>query len=870
MTQRHQGHGPRRQPKQRIYVMAPNEALRRTLRGRSAATGPGPRSGRSSKASRSTASRRATGGTGRQKSARPLVRAVPTTRVRTLALLSVGLVAAVFAQMTRLQLVNPEAAIAQGLKQRIRFTRLAAERGDLVDRTGVPLAISVREWRVVADPKVLARQDRDAYAKAIATILGIDAAQVRPRLNGTSRYSVVARGLNEDAATRVRAYEPTLDGVYLEEEPRRLYPAGDLARGVLGRVNRATDVGETGLEKQYQDRLHGTEGELLVERGARGRQIAGTPQLEIPAVRGTTFALTLDRSLQYSVEGMLATSIAITGAKSGTVLVSQVQTGDVLVMANMKVDANRGVVNTEHNCALVCVYEPGSVNKAITIAAALEEGILSPSTRLSVPDRYWVSDHRFKDDEPHREVSWTPGEILANSSNIGTIKIAQKIGKDRLDQYLRGFGLGSKTGIDFPGESAGLLLKRSHWTGTSIGTVPIGQGLAVTAAQMLDVYNTLANGGVRVPLRLVRGTVDGDGKPHAVAPQKGTRVVSEFTSRQVTEMLTEVVRSGTGTAAHIDGYTVAGKTGTAQKPGKGGYLKDAYTASFAGYFPAERPVLSAIVILDEPKTNIYGGTVAAPLFSEVARFAAAHFRIAPSPGSPMLSAHITDTTATREAQAARRAGTWQQALIRRAALSTAALDVSAPIAGAEGATVAGTPTSTVVPATAAPPAVRSAVSVPPSAGGGASVPTVPVPTLAPPSGVADLSVSRNTQPAAPRAIAVEIVVSTTVGARAASAKSTASRPVGETAYRADARASAPTSRRRTTGSVDRSDVAVAVRPSATAPARRRSALAADAPSATSTAIRSSAAAAQFATGAGDDSSTSGVVAARPPTTNVES
>lgn len=613
-----------------------------------------------------------------QSSANPMRSSVPTTRVRFLALGWLVVVVVVFARMATLQLVHPEAAVEKGLRQRIRFTRLAAERGDLVDRTGVPLAISVREWRVVADPSVLVGVDRNAYAGTIGRLLNVDEALVKPRLIGTTHYAVVARGLDEPAADRIRSYKPHLDGIYLEEEPRRVYPAGDLARGILGRVNRATEAGETGLEKQFEDQLRGKPGELLVERGAKGRQIAGTPQKVLPPVRGETYELTIDRALTYSVEGMLATSIAITGSKSGMVLVTDPRTGDILVMANMAVDSKGNVVNTEHNCALVCVYEPGSVNKAITIAAALEEGIVSPSTRFSVPDHLQVSDHRFKDDEPHKTVSWTPGEILANSSNIGTIRIAQAVGKNRLDQYLRGFGLGHATGIDFPGESAGIVPKLSHWTGTSIGTVPIGQGLAVTAGQMMDVYNTVANGGVRVPLRLVRGTVDARGVTHDLQLAKSTRVVSATTATRVTEMLADVVYSGTGTAAHIDGYTVAGKTGTAQKAdGKGGYLRDGYVASFAGFFPAEHPALSAIVILDEPKTSIYGGQVAAPLFSEVGRFAAGHFRLAPSAGLPPLSnEHATDVTATREALAARTTGTWQQALIRRAALSTAPLDAS--------------------------------------------------------------------------------------------------------------------------------------------------------------------------------------------------
>ncbi len=559
------------------------------------------------------------------------------TNARRLRVMTIGwivLFLVVFGQMASLQLRNPDSAADRVSRQRIRATRVAAERGDLVDRSGIPLAISVREWRLVADPMVIAASKTvESHAKTIGTRLGVDAAVIQKRLDRPGRYSIVARGLDEAKANAFRHGPGRLDGIAVEEEPRRVYPAGDLARSLLGSVRRSDQVGVSGLELKFDSLLHGNEGEMKVERDLKGGQIPTSPGIVRPAKRGVSYQLTIDRSLQYGAEGILAEAIKLTGAQTGIVMISDVRTGELLSVVNMTVGADGNIVNTGRNCAFVCSYELGSVGKAVTIAAALEEDVVSPSSRIVVPDRLQMWDKKFKDDENHPTMSWTPGEILVKSSNIGTIKIAKILGRDRLNAYLRSFGLGSKTSVDFPGESTGILPKPAKWSGTSIGTISIGQGIATTPAQMLEVYNTVANGGLRVPLRLLRATTDAQGRTREIADVTPRRVVSAQTAQSLTSMLADVVRNGTGKAAAFDGYTVAGKTGTAQKPDEtGGYSKTKYVASFAGFFPAERPVLSAIVVLDEPKTSIYGSYVAAPLFSEIARMAAAYRRVEPSPG----------------------------------------------------------------------------------------------------------------------------------------------------------------------------------------------------------------------------------------------
>jgi cell division protein FtsI (penicillin-binding protein 3) len=301
-------------------------------------------------------------------------------------------------------------------------------------------------------------------------------------------------------------------------------------------------------------------------------------------------------------------------------------------MANLKAQKPGGpVVQADRNTAVTDVYEPGSVNKLITITGALEDGAIHVSDRLSVPDHLKVGNHMFSDHDPHPVGTWGPTDIMRDSSNIGTIMIAQRLGQQRLADYLTDFGFGMKTGIQFPGESAGLLRPVSNWYSTDIASIAIGQGVSVSALQMLAAYNAVANGGKYVSPRLVRATIDGQGVRHPAPEARTRRAVSVSTANAVTAMLEEVVKSGTGTLAQIPGYRVAGKTGTARKPAPGGtgYIQGAYVSSFAGFAPADHPAITVLVMLDEP-TPIYGGLVAAPVFSELSRAVLRELRVAPS------------------------------------------------------------------------------------------------------------------------------------------------------------------------------------------------------------------------------------------------
>jgi cell division protein FtsI (penicillin-binding protein 3) len=354
-------------------------------------------------------------------------------------------------------------------------------------------------------------------------------------------------------------------------------------------------------------------------------------------VRGNDLILSLDQSLQYELERALVDAVGAATAKGGLAIVEDTRTGSILAMANVTGDgagAARPSSPTEHNRAVTDVYEPGSTNKVITMAGALEEGLVTPDSRFTVPDKYQVGNHLFSDHDPHPPTDWSVTDILTESSNVGTIMVAQKLGKERLDRYLRGFGFGKRTGIRFPGEPNGLLLDPDDWWVTSMGTVPIGNGLAVSALQMLQVYAAIANGGVWRPPVLVAATLDETGRRHDVPPGEPRRVVSPRTAALLNQMLRNVVREGTGTNASIPGYTVAGKTGTARKPLEGarGY-SGTYVASFVGFVPAEDPRLAAVVILDEP-TPIYGSQVAAPVFSRIMQYALRLERIPPPPPTP--------------------------------------------------------------------------------------------------------------------------------------------------------------------------------------------------------------------------------------------
>jgi cell division protein FtsI (penicillin-binding protein 3) len=553
-----------------------------------------------------------------------------------LIVLSLGL-SAVILRLTQVQAVSAAQYEKLGANQRIRKITLAAERGAIFDRNGVDLALSVNQQTVWANPKVVT--DPPGYAAKLAPVLNMDQTTLTERLSDQNHAFVyLARKVDDTTADAVKKLN--LAGVDFVPESKRFYPAGTLAAPLLGGVGIDND-GLAGLEVQYDKTLAGKPGELTVEQDPEGRRIPqGYSRLE-PAVRGSDLILSIDQSLQYELERALIDAVSSSTAKGGMAIVEDTRTGGILAMANIVGDGAgnaRPAGANEHNRAITDVYEPGSTNKVITMSGAIEDGLVTPETRLTVPDKLPMANATFEDHEPHPPINWSVTDILVNSSNVGTIMVGQKLGKTRLDHYLRAFGFGKKTGVGFPGEPAGLLLDPDHWYVTSMGTVPIGNGLAVSPLQMLQVYVTLANGGMYKPPKLVDAAIDSDGVRHPVEAEAPHRVVSEATAGKLVSMLTRVVQTGTGTNAAVPGYLAAGKTGTARKPLEGarGYSGN-YVASFVGFVPAQDPRLAAVIVLDEP-TPIYGGQVSAPVFARIMQYALRLERIPPPAVAPPAGA----------------------------------------------------------------------------------------------------------------------------------------------------------------------------------------------------------------------------------------
>jgi cell division protein FtsI (penicillin-binding protein 3) len=556
------------------------------------------------------------------------------TRRRLMALLAVLVLVflAVGARLVDLQALGRERYAQLGLNQRVRKVQLAAERGSMFDRNGHDLAASVPQQTVWANPRVVA--DPAAYAARLAPIVAVDEAALRERLSQRNKgFVYVARKV--DGATVMKVKALALPGVDFVPESKRFYPDGPLAGPVLGFVG-TDNSGLGGLEAQYNDRLAGKRGELQVELDPQGRQLPGGERRMAESQRGGDLVLTIDQSLQYHAEQVLAEEVGRANAKGGMAIVMDVTTGDVLAMANVEGAGPdhpaRPAPSDQRNRPVVDVYEPGSTNKVITVAGALEDGVIGADTWFPTPGHLNIGGTNYKDEASH-PASMQVRDIVRQSSNVGTIQIARKLGEERFDAYLRAFGFGQPTGVGFPGEANGLVLPLSEYGDTSLASMPIGSGLAVTAMQMLDVYTTIANGGATRPPRLMAATVDKDGKRHDEPAPETRQLVSPMTAATMRTMLQDVVSNGTGTKAQIPGYAVAGKTGTARKPP---YDKPPYkyVASFAGFAPADAPRLAAIVVLDEPQGNYFGGQVAAPVFARILEYALRLERVLPNATPP--------------------------------------------------------------------------------------------------------------------------------------------------------------------------------------------------------------------------------------------
>jgi cell division protein FtsI (penicillin-binding protein 3) len=515
-----------------------------------------------------------------------------------------------------------------------RSRELPADRGTIFDRDGEELALSIPGYSVSVNPKLVTNPE--ATARMLQTTLGLDEAATRDLFDDlTARdkgFVYVQRQV--DQATGEAIAELGVNGINVDPEPIRVLPGGATGWSVIGRTN-IDGEGIAGLEAQYDDLLTGQPGELRKEVAPGGRSVAGSEEITAAPVAGNDLVLTLDRSIQFQAEKVLVERVSEVNAKAGTIVIMDTDTGDILSMASVDRNDDGVVEVTSGNYTAVNAYEPGSVAKVITVAAGLNEGSVAPNSYFVVPWRKQYADDLLADSHQHPDESMSVEQILVESSNIGTIMVQQSLGGGDWDtarqthwNYMRSFGLGEKTALDFPGESPGILKDWTDLWGSERVTVAYGQGLASTSIQLATAVNVIANDGTYVAPRLVDGVVGPDGTVTEADPAVTHEVLSTETAEEMQRMMRQVVCRGTGTRAQLgfESMSVAGKTGTGLKAQPNGtYLNAAgeqvYYASFVGFFPAEDPQITILVSIDEPPAgdiNRFGGTAAAPVFAKLA------------------------------------------------------------------------------------------------------------------------------------------------------------------------------------------------------------------------------------------------------------
>ncbi len=521
-----------------------------------------------------------------------------------------------------IQIVDGPGYEAMASQQHRETIEIPAGRGTIYDRTGEPLAIGEQATSVYADPRNVVAPMKAAVK--VARQLGLDPDELYPSLvDRTKRFVFIDRKADPVKARALQKLGVAGIGFFPEE--RRTYPQGRVASQLLGFAG-TDNRGLDGLERTLDRTLAGKAGYEIVVRDPAGQAIdVVTSRKERP---GRNVVLTLDHQLQANAEQILASAVSRWGARGATAIVMNPRTGAILAMANAPTfDANRfssAPAEGRRNRAVTDVYEPGSTFKIVTVAAALEDNVVTPDTAFTLAPTIKVADRVIREAHVRGTERMTVRQILSESSNVGTITIAkERLGGPELASWIDRFGFGKKTGSELPGESAGMVVPYQDWSGSTIGTVPIGQGIAVTPLQMVGAYAAIGNGGVMPPAHVV-SKVGGKKIRHG----KGRRIVSRHTADRMTAMFRDVVVEGTGTEAAIPGYTVAGKTGTANKAEGGRYVQK-YVASFVGLVPARNPRLAILVMVDEPRGQIWGGVVAAPIFRDIARFALQYLEVPP-------------------------------------------------------------------------------------------------------------------------------------------------------------------------------------------------------------------------------------------------
>ncbi|ASU83416.1 peptidoglycan glycosyltransferase [Nocardiopsis gilva YIM 90087] len=615
----------------------------RQARPRSSGTGQPPRRPsrqapprpRPTRTSASAGPRRGGGPTGPGAPPRRRFRLVnPRRRIKVSLVMMVGIMLVFAGRLVQIQGIDADGYAAAAAEQRRTTIDIPTTRGAITDINGKSFAMSVESRLVFVDPTEIRDDERDKLIRELSERFGLDTDRVAAKVNATpSRYQVIKKNVApkewKDLAER------GFQGLGALVDYKRVYPDETGAADVIGFTN-AAGQGAEGLEAVLDTTLAGEAGKQQVDISASGTQIPMGGGLAKDPVPGKDARLTLDQDVQWHAEQALAARSDELDAGGGSVIVMR-PNGEIVAMADYPTysprDINSSTAEERLNGAVAEAFEPGSTNKVITVAGALEEGLTTPDTVYTVPYSIQRYDRTFKDDHFHDTERMTLSGILAKSSNVGTIQVGEQLGKQRMYDYLRKFGFGQPTGLDLPGENAGILTDPKDWWGTQLPSISFGQGLSVNAMQMASVYATVANDGVRVEPHLLAGTVDKKGEFTPAPEHKKERIVSKATADELKLMLEAVTTDeGTAATAQVPGYRVAGKTGTANRvdPETGTYKGGGHTSSFVGFAPADDPQLIVQVVLHNPKKEYYAGKAAAPVFTDVMSFALKSLKIEPT------------------------------------------------------------------------------------------------------------------------------------------------------------------------------------------------------------------------------------------------
>ena len=563
-------------------------------------------------------------------------------------------------QLVRVQVIQANAYQAKAANEMQSTRVIPAPRGEITDVNGIGFARSVSAINIVVDQTQIS--DPARVAAFVAPILNLPAADIQNSITGNRKYSIVLKNARPALWDRLTEelynYNKTLENKELENRiigffPERVfireYPSGSLVSSLIGFV-RADGIGASGLESGQNSVVTGVDGRYSYAPGY-GAEIPGSQRELVAAKSGTNIRLTIDRDVQWVAAEAIAKAVKDSAASSGTVIVMDPKTGEIVAHATAPTFNPNNTKNVElslmRNPSVQDVYEPGSTGKVMTMAAALEEKTVSPTTVFTVPYMIRRGGEAFHDHDRHPIQHLTTSGILAVSSNTGTIQVGETLSNDTLYNYLRKFGIGSKTGSGLPGESAGLLRPVSDWSRTTAPTVAFGQGYSLTAMQATSVFATIANNGVRVSPTVIAGTSDASGHFTPAANRTSTRVISEDTAVKLRIMMESVVSSqGTAPSAAIPGYRVAGKTGTANRYDQNTGRYSGYTASFIGFAPADAPRYVISVTLQEPKNGHYGGSLGGPVFKKVMTFVLQSENVAPT-GTKVLPVALTKSELAR-------------------------------------------------------------------------------------------------------------------------------------------------------------------------------------------------------------------------------